>query len=647
MSSCPRPDSLAAAQPAAVQRAAAEAPRRHRVAPLHAGEPPRGLARRVCVAICVGFCAAFLGIGGGPAYADDLLLDRGRLVEGLWVYPSRSEPSRWRYVPDHAELARDGQGRPQFALTFYVSERAGAGEETSATSVVEADGGGLLHFIVQYGTDPEQVEAAQTALREMTGDDEAEIVGPIMFDDGRYSVVTSIVEEGEDGERPALLAQRSAPLMEGNRLPITARLTAEQAAMLLGSMRTATPDLSVVFEMTFSGLSQAFDAVMIVDWEKTREALQASAGGSVYFVSADVEAVIDEAMQNGGIELRVSGDNANMEALVEMVHARALDMMFAPIEVEEVPGEARGDLLDALAGIVAPGGALSSGNTTGFGAHMGYRVKDLRREGETRLSFNKRARLERRAVLTVNLSEAADLSVDDPETVQYVSTVDPATRLRRVYVSVDGELERELGGFVNAVTVTLRKDHPGDRETVRELFVRPEAQETASVHGPLTYSNVEREDEESWLSYRYKSDWSFQGGGRFRSDWHVSEAAMITLTAPYHHHDVFIEGETDPLIDAGVRAVIAEVSADFFGDRQSERRIIRPESAGETLAVEPISLTLPAGDFAYDWTIVWALDDGTRRTRSGRDDLGFLFVDELPSPPDEIDTAPTQEEEDR
>ena len=615
---------------------------------LAAAGPATG--RRDWCALRAGLCAAFLAIGGGPAHAADLLLDRGRQVEGLWVYPSRSEPSRWRYVPDRAELSRDEQGRPQFALTFYVGDRAGAGAGGSATSVVEADGGGLLHFIVQYRTEPGKVAAAQAALRELTGDDEAELVGPIVFDDGRYSVVTSIVEAGAEGARPALLAQRPAPLMEGNRLPITARLTSEQAAMLLGSLQTATPDLSVAFEMTFSGLSQAFDAVMIVDWEKTRAALQASAGGSVYFVSADVEAVIDEAMQNGGIELRVSGEDAAMDALVEMVHARALDMMFAPIEVAEVPEEARGDLLDALAGLVAPGGALGSGNTSGFGAHVGYRVKDLRSEGQTRLSFNKRAPLERRAVLTVNLGEAAELSADDPETVRYVSTVDPATRLRRVYVSVDGELERELGGFVNAVTVTLRKDHPGDRETVKELFVRPEAQETASVHGPLTYSNVEREDEESWLSYRYKTDWSFQGGGRYRSDWQTSEAAMITLTTPYHRHDVFIEGETDPLIDAGVRAVVAEVSADFFGDRQSARRIIRPQGAGRTLAVEPISLTLPAGRFAYDWTITWALDDGIQRTRSGHDDLGFLFVDELPSArsdtDDAADPAETQQEED-
>ncbi len=609
--------------------------------------------RRFRFASCLSLCVAALGLSAGPASADDLLVDRGRQVEGLWVYPSLSAPSRWRYVPDHAELSRDDQGRPQFSLTFYVSERTAEGENGRATSIVEAEGGGLLHFIVQYSTDPEQVEAAQAALRELTGDDEAEIVGSILFDEGRYSVVTSIVDETEQGERPALLAQRTAPLMEGNRLPITARLTAEQATMLLGSLQTATPDLSVVFEMTFSGLSQAFDAVMIVDWEKTREALRASAGGTVYLVSAEAEAVIDEAMQNGGIELRVNGEDADMEALVEMVHARALDMMFAPIEVDEVPEETRGNLLDALAGLVAQDGALSSGNTTGFGVHMGYRVKDLRSEGETRLSFNKRARIERRAVLTVNLGEAAGLSTEAPETVQYVSTVDPATQLRRVYVSVDGDLERELGGFINAVTVTLRKDHPGNRETVKELIVRPEDEERASVYGPLTYSNVEREDEESWLAYRYKTDWSFQGGGRFRSDWQPSEAAMIALTAPYHRHDVYIEGETDPLIDAGVRAVITEVVSDFFGERQRERRIIRPGSPGEALAIDPISLTLPSGDFSYDWTITWAMDDGTRRARSGHDDLGFLFVDELPPGPDDSEgfnaadgTASTPQEED-
>ncbi|WP_316013351.1 hypothetical protein [Roseobacter sp. HKCCA0434] len=561
-----------------------------------------------------------------PARADDLLLDQGRQVAGLWLFPSLSEPSRWRYVPATARVATDGDGAPLFGLTFYVGEEEAEGPDSAdPSSITQATGGGLLHMVVEYATDPEQVEEAEDSLRALLEDETAFIAGPVLFDAGNYSVVTSVAEDAR------LLANRPAPLMEGDRTAITARLSAEEATLLIGTLRTPTPDFSVVFDMAFSGLSQAYDATMVVDWEKTKEAMTAGAGGSVYFIGADVELAIEEAMQTGGITLEVNGDDADMEALVAQVHDRALDMMFAPIEVEQVPEDERGGLLDAIGALIGGDGLAGSSNTTGFGLNASYRLKDLRSEGITRLSFNKRATLPRRALMTVNLGQVAAL---DGGAVRTVAAVDPATQLRRIFVALDGGLEAELGGFVNSVAVTMRKDHPGGRETIEQIVIRPEdAEDPLAVHGPLLYSNAEREGAASWLTYEVATDWSFQGGGRYRTDGRATDAAMISLTAPFHRHEVAIEGDAATLAEAGVRAVIVEVGADFFGDRQEARRILRPDPDHPVLDVTPISLTLPEGVWSYDWRITWMMRGAPPITASGTDDLGFLFVDELPPPP--------------
>jgi hypothetical protein len=52
---------------------------------------------------------------------------------------------------------------------------------------------------------------------------------------------------------------------------------------------------------------------------------------------------------------------------------------------------------------------------------------------------------------------------------------------------------------------------------------------------------------------------------------------------------------------------------------------------------------LPQGVYEYDYTLTWMMDHGARRTASGRDDLGFLFVDEIP--PADSSPGPVPEEE--
>ncbi len=585
--------------------------------------------------------AAFSGMPA--AVADDLLIDAGRRVEGLWVFPSLSDPLRYKYVPSGAQIVTSEAGEPEFGLTFYVSNRAAETAEggNTANSIVQADGGAVLHFLVEYSTPPEIIEAAQARLRRDLDNEDVVLAGPVVFDEGQFSVISSILD-GDDVRVPLLLTQRPAPLLEGSQVAISAQLPPDVANVLLGSLQTRTSDLSVTFDMSFSGLSQAYDATMIVDWEKTQEAMGFGAGVSIYFISAEVEMAIQKAVQDGAIRLDVNGDDSAMEGLMDLVYARALDLMFAPMTPEDVPEEERGGLVDSLMALLGSASGGSSGNTTGFGAYVNYRMKDLRSEGETRLSFNKRATIKRRAMLTMNVGSDVMAGGEASGAVRYVSTFDPADQLRRIFVAVDGDLAPEIGDFVNSVQVVLRKAHAGGRETLQELVVRPGDAEIESALGPLTYSNVERETGEGWLQYDYRTVWSFKGGGRYESPWTTTDAAMINLTAPFHRAQIMIEGESAPLAMNGVRVVMAEVRSDFFGESRTVRRTMRPGTSGP-IGAEPIPLTLPQGVYGYDYTLTWMLDGGGRRTLAGRDDLGFLFVDEIP--PADVSPGRVTEEE--
>lgn len=575
----------------------------------------------------------FIGAGNG-VHAVELAIEDGRQMAGLWVFPSLSQPGNWRYVPAEAVLSNDANGDPAFSMILFVNNAVAADEpedvaaSRSFDTIVEADGGASVHLLVEYRTDAEQVATAEIALREDLGDDSIQLVGPVLFDNGSFSVVTSIVDSNDE-RNPVLLDNQIAPVLEGNRVPVSLQLSPEEAAMLLGSLNTSTPDLSMVFDMQFTGLSHAYDATVVVDWEKTSRSLNASAGGSLYYVSLDAERAIEELFQDGAIRLEAAGSDERMEALVDRTHHRVLEMLFAPIEIDEEPEDNGGDLLGMLSSLTDPdGGLLSSRQLTGFGAFGKFRLKDMRSEGESRLSFAKKTPMTQHALLTVNIGSRIHEYLDDERFVRTV-TPDLAFTRRRIPVSVDGALAPDIGNLVNSIQVMLRKQSSDGQITLDELVIDRSALAGGTVFGPLEYGNLARDAQEGWLAYDYRTLWSFRGGGTYDSGWKATDAAMINLAAPYHYTSVNIEGELEPLRDAGVRAVIAEIEFDFFGRTRTVRRQIRPD-AEVASSIEPISLTLPDGSYDYEYRLTWILPDNRQTRRSGHDELGFVFIDEMP-----------------
>ena len=92
------------------------------------------------------------------------------------------------------------------------------------------------------------------------------IRGPIIFKEGRYVLVSSIVTE--NGAERNLLASGNAPVFEGNQIAFSFDIDPERATLLLKSFEMAAPDISVMFDMTFEGLSEAYAADVIVNWDE-------------------------------------------------------------------------------------------------------------------------------------------------------------------------------------------------------------------------------------------------------------------------------------------------------------------------------------------------------------------------------------------
>jgi hypothetical protein len=571
---------------------------------------------------------ALLLLAGWPstASAQSISMDQGVRAAGLWCFPLSGDPKQWVYLPSSAALATDEAGRPQFSFVRYVANEPS--ESAGASTITAARGGGVFHFLVRLETPDDSVQAAQQFLRRSGKDDEIALRGPIVFAEGQYALVSSVLTREGKRERKVMTSGR-APVLEGNRLAFSFDLEAEQATLLLESLKMATPDVSIVFDMTFSGLTDAYEAKLTVDWSEVRKSEAFSAGASVYFVSADVEAVFDKLRRDNAIKLTTAGSDGTMEGLLTTVYTRLLELMFRPVQIERVPEDERGGLTDALDALVGTkGGALGGRNTTGFGAYAGYQLKDVQSSGVTVLDFNHRASVDRHSFVTFNIGDLYKRYGKNEAYFRAVNLADPTFQQREVHVGVDGALLPEFDKFINSVTVTLRKVHGNGRQTVRELVLDRAAVSRAAGDLRMVYGWDGDDDRVAWLGYDVRTRWSFKGGGSYETEWRAADAPMLDLYAPYERRVVQLTGETAALSSQGVRAVVVQIEYPFFGAPRRQQLVVKP---GQSLDDARLEITLPRDQFEYEYSVVWQLTEGLRRTRRGRDGSGLVFVDELPA----------------
>ncbi|MEN8145530.1 MAG: hypothetical protein ABFS14_11330, partial [Gemmatimonadota bacterium] len=391
------------------------------------------------------------------ASAQQLLLDRGVRADGVWCFPLASDTLRYLYIPDQATLAVDDEGRPQFSFVRYVINEPSTSGDAALT---EAEGGGILTFLVSYGVSEDRRRRMERELPRVTDNRDAVLGGPVVFQSGSFSLVSALLGEGGEATRRAILTTGRAPVLAGNRIALSFELDPERSTLLLESLQTATPDVSLVFDMTFIGLAPAFDAELTVDWTKVRQHQDFSAGGSVFWVGADVEVMFDKMLRDNAIELKSSGSDEAMEALLATVYDRLLKLMFEPVQPMEVPQSERGGLLQALSHLANPESLSDMAReTTGFGLSVGYKARSIRESGHTVLRFNHQAALERHATIAFNVGAVWEDWGDDRGVFRTVNLADPAFQQREIRVGVDGALLPEFDRYVNSVSVTLKKMH--------------------------------------------------------------------------------------------------------------------------------------------------------------------------------------------
>jgi tetratricopeptide (TPR) repeat protein len=254
--------------------------------------------------------------------ALDEVVQAGRFV----LYRDHADAHKYYYVPDAPRLAMKRDGTPEFTFIKYAK----TGGETK---------GGIIHFLVTWGMTEGELSSAESALR--LKDPEAKIAGPVPFKEGTFKVVSATAGEGGIFSR-RIVGEGKAPIMPGQKAAVSIALTEEGASLLWESFKNPTSDISVMFDLKFTGVSPAFQAKLKVNWDKvyTQHDIKLHAEGQIKVVKieADVRAILEELRQKGAIELEVVGENENMQKMLDTVYAHLLSLMCEKVPMG--PGEA-------------------------------------------------------------------------------------------------------------------------------------------------------------------------------------------------------------------------------------------------------------------------------------------------------------------
>ncbi len=551
-------------------------------------------------------------------YGQQIMADRGIRAGELWCFPIATDTLTYYYLPNDASLALDKKQNPEFSLIRYVVTNASS--DNQANSIQQAGGGAILHFLIQYNTSAEKVNKAEESLAEILQNNSIKLKGPVIFEKGRYALVSSILSK--DGKKQNLLmASGSAPVLEGSKIALSFEMEPETSKLLLESFKMATPDISIVFDLEFLGLSDAFNAEMEIDWSQVQKNQHIKAGVKAYYVSAEVDMLYDDLRKESAIKLTTSGEDIAMQALINRVYEKLTDLFFKQVEPEKVPPVVKEDIANGFEKVMK-----SLSKKSPFSAHGAYKLKELKTEGHSKMNFNSKATVKRHHYITFNMGNLYKTYGDDNRFFKTVNMDDPDFQQREIYVGVDGTLISELGKMINNVTVTMRKTHENGEQTIKEVIVTPSTLDDSVFSMKMVYGSKGDNDRMKWLNYDYRTNWKFSGGGEYTTAWLTESSSMINLFAPFNRTQVQLIGDTEILNSEGVRAAIIQVSYPFFGDIRSARLTWKP---GEIPDDKMVEITLPLNNDSYKYKITWVKKDGTRLIKENEDNTGLVFIDEL------------------
>ena len=542
------------------------------------------------------------------SWGQTVSIDKGQIVNDLWVFPSVNNPNHFYYLPNEAGFGKTKEGLPEFSMMRYVTLNKDS-ENTNAP-ITNADGGAILHFLVRYGTTKNQRNRAEQSLRNRLKNEAIIIKGPVIFDEANLVLVSSIIKHGQRDQ--SIVTVSSAPVLEGAKLAMSFRLEPKESKLLLESFKIPTADVSITFELKFSGYAQSYKAEIEADWEKIYEHSVKKKSRKYHFHRKEAIEDIKTLTNTGAVKLTTYGEDPNSEKLISNAYEKILNLVYAPININEerADKEKTGDVKRSWRKRFGrPKDAFSLGMSS-VGSNNGYQYRKLKKMGRTKISLNKANKVQRFHMITFNFGDLYEQYGKDERLFKTVHILDPDFMQRKVFVSLDGSLRNEFKDLINAIHVRIKKQHKDGKVT--NLYLRIDS---SSFDQPqsLVYPNRKDfndnflpEEVDRWMEFNYQVTWDFEGGASWQTEWKRTDGD-VNLYTPYAPVNITLVGDLNKTWEEGYKAVVIDIRHDFFGQPTPVAKIVLQQGSAIEEEIRPFMA--PIGDYSYEYRITKVKDN--------------------------------------
>jgi len=550
----------------------------------------RLFATTVALLCAASFLAAEVELDSAPLQIGNALL-----------FKDHAEAGAYYYMPNQPRLAYWPDGTPK--LTFLKYTKAGKEEAK----------GGILHFFVKYGLSDQELAKVRQDLAKQ--DPKAKLKGPIVFKKGSFLVISAAAGEGGVFTRK-IIGEGKAPLITGSEVSVSIAVTPEGAAFLEEALRQPTYPVSVRFDMTYEGLTPKYQANATIAWSKVRTYFEQYKKWKIYkkkkfmfwewYVqkgTGEELRISDDLKSVGAVKIDVTGEDPNMEAILQTVVDQVMREMFDM--KMELPGE--GQEAEGEGGGGEGGSSQPASKPYGVSTTM----KSVTRSDTWTVNMTKRLRQDRETgPMDAGIGDTLRKFKSNKKVYDIINLDDPDLQDRRVHAILDGEDFDTFKRYINFVTVSFRKTHPSGEPTTSDLIFN--AKSFAEQGNMLEFVYPRLGEGASWLGYEYKTTWSFMGGIKVDGTWTRGEEAAVNLYPPHRYRLVDVIADEENVRAHNIKLITVAFKNKIFDREKTGEAKIMPS---ETLMTKYEYLHKD-GDSSFQYEVVWLLGDG-RRVSSG------------------------------
>lgn len=477
-------------------------------------------------------------------------------VPGTDSYKMTNE---YYYLPVGMRLSQRADNTPEFLLLKYTTD-----ERTESGGVQ----GGLMHFLMEWGLTKQQETELQSKLKAKLSEigrsnplyaqvNNPKVMGAVDLtaqNENSFRIISAVLSDRTMA--PALITSGKAPVIEGAKAAVAAKLDKNGAQLLSASLEENRSITDVSLEMSF-GYSLLFPAVrgkITVDWSKFQQAYENfsakykhdehdKGGGDDTYSYDEVKRIYESSIETKAVVVEI--DKNTEDAVANKVVEEFMNVMISAIadKTDQVERPAAATEEEVAADPNIRYGKRYRFNKTRFETHFQRKTEVY--------NLLYRIAIPQTISITENLASWYDGVRDNPKCVSYVNLNDPFFQHRDVNLVLSEGAEQLIGKEVNYVTVNVRKKRNEGNDFFKSVTIDRESLKKNGIKASVTYA---RDQDDNAEVFEYQTQWSFKDGEIYPdpSPWIKGSWEAVPLNLPVKPRTIEFECDIDDLKTTGI-----------------------------------------------------------------------------------------------